>query len=77
MTYMAALTSMYAGAKKQLKMLGIYNAPAKPGRKASKAFNEGMCTIEAIHPNQQHICAYWLVLVNRMCPHSRNPAKTA
>ena len=46
-----------------------YNAPARPGTKACQVYNILGCSQEGKHPNQQHICSFCLVTINRATGH--------
>ena len=54
--------------KEQCK--GAYNASARPGIKACKAYNQGRCSKDITHAGLQHICAYCLLTVKWAFPHT-------
>ena len=65
---------MSACGKKYHKLAGVYNASAKRSTKACKPFNQRMCTNGAAHPDQQHIYAHCLAIIDVLSPTQRNPA---
>ena len=67
----SATVSMLALATKRYNNTGrAYNAPAKPGTKACKQFNDGMCTTRSSHLDVKHICSHCLTSINQASPHS-------
>ena len=46
-----------------------YNALARPGTKACKAYTEMGCLQGGKHPKHQHICSFCLLTINGAFPH--------
>ena len=54
---------------RQCKNQCSYNASVRPRTKDCEAFNQGKCDRHRTHTNQQHICAFCLVVVKWAFPH--------
>ena len=49
---------------------GPFRLTAQPGDQACVAYNQGLCTSNAAHPTDLHVCSFCLQVTHRLCQHS-------